>query len=226
MAVQSLHKLDPEAPNTPKPAIPETAMHKSLERTSSRSGSGENTPKTNSLERNSHMARSEHSSPKMNSLERMRCSRGSLDKTGHFSPKMGSLDRKASTGSPRMNSLERNAHLANAGAFSPKLGSLERNAHISFLSAQIPYEPDLISNYHPQPTVYHFSPSQVIKETQPNEENIYDFGGADVKSCAYRQPYYMQKLATATQENKQQVRCLAWLEDLFARLCFFASQSF
>lgn len=218
MALQNFKKLDPE--------LPKDTKQKSLERTPSKS-SGTNTPQTGSLERNVHIDTTGHYSPKMNSLERsarkISSSRSSLDKVGPFSPKMGSLERKSLAGSPKMDSLERTIHIPNqSGTFSPKLGSLERNSHIVYSHSHAPtltYDTDNLPNYHPQPTIYQFSVNQPTKEMQQNEENIYDFGGADVKSCAHKQPYYVHKLASVAptdklQEIKMQVRFQAWLESM------------
>ncbi|XP_071053792.1 focal adhesion kinase 1 isoform X3 [Onthophagus taurus] len=195
--MQSLQKLDPEVPDGPPQSMNldqtqkpvQTQQQKStgtLERTPSRSSNSSGTPKMGSLERKS-------SSPKMNSLERnaqiANSSHGSLEKTGMFSPKLGSLERKSHSGSPNMGSLERNTPISSSsGTFSPKMGSLERNAHVIY--------PDRIPNYHPEPTLYTIN----AERTQVFEESIYDFGGADVKSCAHKQPqpyFIQQKLATA-----------------------------
>lgn len=198
MPVQSLQKLDPE--------VSETQMKQkmgTLERTPSRTSSDSATPKMGSLERN--LPKTENNSPKMNSLERnthiTNSSHNSLDKVGMFSPKLGSLERKSKTSSPKMGSLERNAHIANqGGTFSPKMSSLERNSHIIYpaIPSKI-YDIDQIPNYHPDPTIYQFASN---KSTEAFEENIYDFGGADVKSCAHKQPHLMQKYGPSVVDNK------------------------
>ncbi|XP_025831633.1 focal adhesion kinase 1 isoform X2 [Agrilus planipennis] len=215
--VQSLHKLDPE--------IPENAVleQKLLERKSSK-GSGESTPKTGSLERSSRY------SSKTNSMEKKSCSlekksnsleknsrfespRGSVDKTvGIFSPKMGSLERKSQKGSPKMGSLERNTTIGKqTTTFSPKMGSLERNVHLSYTQPPpILYETDDIPDFHPHPTVYQFPVTQ--REMQLPEENIYDFGGADVKSCAHKQPFFAQKV---TNDSKSQVQPTSSQQSLY-----------
>ncbi|GJQ76496.1 hypothetical protein Trydic_g2203 [Trypoxylus dichotomus] len=180
--IQSLQKLDPEVPDVPSPplttqsSVDQTQMKQkttgTLERTPSRSSTGSGTPKMGSLERKS-------SSPKMNSLERntqlISSSHSSLDKTGMFSPKLGSLERKSHSGSPN-----------SPGTFSPKMGSLERNAHVIYS--------DRVPNYHAEPTMYTVYPSDKV---QYFEESIYDFGGADVKSCAHKAPYFAQKATVA-----------------------------
>ncbi|KAB0790612.1 hypothetical protein PPYR_14979 [Photinus pyralis] len=204
MAVQKLHKLDPAVSDVKQTFDQNQIKQKSLERTPRSSNT--NTPQTGSLERNVHM---EHSSPKMNSLEKnthiMSSSRGSLDKVGPFSPKTGSLERKSLTNSPKFDSLERSIYIPNqSGTFSPKLGSLERNSHI--LHPSVSYDLGNIPAYHPQPTVYQFSVNPLTKEMQQNEENIYDFGGADVKSCAHKQPYYCHKLPSAASDKAQEIK--------------------
>lgn len=219
MAVQNFQKLDPSVPDKS-----EQMKQKSLERTSSNRSSSNTTPQTGSLERNAHL----DYSPKMNSLERsarlISNSRGSLDKVGPFSPKSGSLERKSLTNSPKMDSLERAVFLpaqSSGGAFSPKLGSLERNSH-GVVSHTAAYDPNSIPPYHPQPTIYQFSPTPVPKEMQQNEENIYDFGGADVKSCAHKQPYYVQKIQQTSLDKSQEikVRFQAWLESMHVEADF------
>lgn len=186
--IQNLHKLDPEVP--PENAVVGTpdsnAKTATLERTPSRtSTSSAGTPKMGSLERKS--------SSKMNSLERnthiVNTSHGSLDKAGVFSPKLGSLERKSRNTSPKMGSLERTTT-----AFSPKMGSLERNAHI--INQSISYDCEPIPQYHPEPVLYQYNDKS--KDVQQFEESIYDFGGADVKSCAHKQQFFIQ--------NRQQVR--------------------
>lgn len=169
-----------------------------LERTPSRSSTGSGTPKMGSLERKS-------SSPKMNSLERnaqlISSSHSSLDKTGMFSPKLGSLERKSHGGSPN-----------SPGTFSPKMGSLERNAHIIYS--------DRVPNYHAEPTMYTVYPSDKV---QYFEESIYDFGGADVKSCAHKAPYFAQKATVvqpqlAEREIRTQVRSISSMAFGFPRV--------
>ncbi|KAK9701466.1 FERM N-terminal domain [Popillia japonica] len=175
--IQSLQKLDPEVPDVPTPplsaqtSLDQTQMKQkttgTLERTPSRSSTGSGTPKMGSLERKS-------SSPKMNSLERnaqlISSSHSSLDKSGMFSPKLGSLERKSHSGSPN-----------SPGTFSPKMGSLERNTHLIYT--------DRVPNYHAEPTMYTVCASDKV---QYFEESIYDFGGADVKSCAHKAPYFVK----------------------------------
>lgn len=87
------------------------------------------------------------------------------------------------------------------------MGSLERNTHIIMphQPLSLPYDPDVIPDYHPEPTIYQFSSigggggfEKTTKEMQ--EECIYDFGGADVKSCAHKQQYFVQ--------NKQVRACV------------------
>ncbi|KAG5900576.1 hypothetical protein JTB14_022881 [Gonioctena quinquepunctata] len=174
IARQNLQKLDPEVPGNVEQAKP----HGTLERTSSRSSTGSATPRMGSLERKS--LDNTNISPQMNSLERNMSSHSS---SGVFSPKLGSLERKSRNVSPKMGSLERQA------TFSPKMGSLDRNAHITPQPGG--YDVENIPNFHPTPIVYQFSDKS--KEMQHFEESIYDFGGADVKSCAHKQQFYVQK---------------------------------
>ncbi|XP_063919598.1 focal adhesion kinase 1 isoform X7 [Zophobas morio] len=195
--IQNLKKLDPEVPESHPDAIYLKKLG-TLERTPSRTSTGSTTPKMGSLERK--VSDSENISPNMNSLERnthlIHSSHSSLDKSGMFSPKLGSLERKSKSSSPKMGSLERAN--SNSAAFSPKMGSLERNKQ----SQQIIYDPDSIPSYHPDPVVYQFSDKS--KEMQHFEECIYDFGGADVKSCAHKQPFFIQKAVdNKLQEQKQ-----------------------
>lgn len=174
--IQKLHTLDPEVPeNAAVDGLRKT--YGTLERSSSKSSTGSATSRMGSLERTNS-----GSSPKMNSLERNISSHSSLEKCGVFSPKLGSLDRKSRNSSPKMGSLERKK--SPAAAFSPKMGSLDRNAHLSAFEIEIP-------TYHPKPILYQFSDKP--KEMQHFEESIYDFGGADVKSCAHKQQFYVQK---------------------------------
>lgn len=184
--MQKLQTLDPEVPENT--AAVETVVKKTgtLERSSSKSSTGSATPRMGSLER-----KNSGSSPKMNSLE---CNLSSHSSSGIFSPKLGSLDRKSRNSSPSRGSLERTK--SPAAAFSPKMGSLDRNVHI------IAYDPDSIPNYHPNPVVYQFCDKP--KEVQHFEESIYDFGGADVKSCAHKQQFFVQK-----DTKTSQVRVLA-----------------
>ncbi|EFA06030.2 Focal adhesion kinase 1-like Protein [Tribolium castaneum] len=197
--IQNLKKLDPEVPDTaPEP----TYLKKlgTLERTPSRSSTGSTTPKMGSLERKISDG-GENVSPNMNSLERnahlIHSSHSSLEKSGMFSPKLGSLERKSKTNSPKMGSLERtNSHTA---AFSPKMGSLERKQ-----SQGVAHDPDSIPSYHPEPVVYQFPDK--AKEMQQFEESIYDFGGADVKSCAHKQPFFIQKAVDNKLQEQKQVR--------------------
>ncbi|KAJ8946436.1 hypothetical protein NQ318_014423 [Aromia moschata] len=195
--------LDPEVPENVV-AADQAQKSGTLERTPSLSSTGSTTPKMDSLERKSV----ENSSPKLNSLERnahlVHSSHSSLDKSGVFSPKLGSLERKSRNTSPKMGSLERNN--GQPATFSPKMGSLDRN-----VSHQILYDPDSIPNYHAVPVMYQF-----VEKPKEFEESIYDFGGVDVKSCAHKQQFFVQK-ATAVpvdnkaQEQRQQVRIRAWL---------------
>lgn len=182
--MQKLQTLDPEVPDNA--VAGEIAKKKTLERSSSKSSTGSTTPKMGSLER-----KDSESSSKMNSLERNLSSQSS---SGVFSPKLGSLDRKSRNNSPSQGSLEHNK--SPAAAFSPKMGSLDRNAPI------IAYDPDSIPNYHPNPVIYQFSDKP--KDVQHFEESIYDFGGADVKSCAHKQQFFVQK-----DTKSGQVRVLA-----------------
>lgn len=195
--IQNLHKLDPEVPESAG-GVDQLKKIGSLERTPSRSSTGSATPKMNSLERKS----SENSSPKLNSLERnthlVHSSHSSLDKSGVFSPKLGSLERKSRNTSPKMGSLERNN--GQTAAFSPKMGSLDRNTHVS--PQQVFYDPENVPNYHPNPVMYQFSDRS--KEMQQFEESIYDFGGADVKSCAHKQQFFVQKATAVVVDNKIQ----------------------
>ncbi|CAH0551900.1 unnamed protein product [Brassicogethes aeneus] len=146
--------------------------------------------KPGTLERTPSRCSNGAATPKMGSLERkIHSSASSLDKSGVFSPKMNSLERKSSSrnSSPRMGSLERqNSHTA---AFSSKMGSLERNVaqHLEPIPA-----------YHPDPVLYHF-------DTQ-KEESIYDFGGADVKSCAHKQPFYCAQKQIVDNKFSQEQR--------------------
>ncbi|KAJ8925398.1 hypothetical protein NQ315_009230 [Exocentrus adspersus] len=195
--IQNLHKLDPEVPENAAGSAGFDQMKKigSLERTPSRTSTGSATPKMNSLER-----KSSENSPKLNSLEKnthlVHSSHSSLDKSGMFSPKLGSLERKSRNTSPKMGSLERN--VTQAAAFSPKMGSLDRNTHIS--PQQVFYDPENIPNYHPNPVMYQFSDKP--KEMQHFEESIYDFGGADVKSCAHKQQFFIQKSTAVPVDNR------------------------
>lgn len=174
--MQNLQKLDPEVP---EPNV--TGMKKSgtLERSSSRTSTGSATPRMGSLERKSS------SSSRMNSLERNAhiSSHSSLDKSGMFSPQLGSLERKSRNSSPKTGTSD------HSSAFSPKMGSLDRNAHIGMQPAF--YEIDNIPNYHPHPVVYQFNDTS--KDSQHFEESIYDFGGADVKSCARQRQFFVQQ---------------------------------
>lgn len=73
------------------------------------------------------------------------------------------------------------------------MGSLERNTHIiPHQPLSLPYDPDIIPDFHPEPTIYQFSSGGSEKTKEMQEECIYDFGGADVKSCAHKQPYFVQ----------------------------------
>lgn len=194
--IENLKKLDPEVPESG----PEQAYLKklgTLERTPSRSSTGSATPKMGSLERK-QMNESCDGSNK-SSLERnahlVHSSHSSLDKSGMFSPKLGSLERKSSTNSSKMGSLERTQ--SQRSTFS-QAGSLERNKPMI-------YDLDSLPSYHPEPVMYTFVDKS--KEVQQFEESIYDFGGADVKSCAHKQPFFMQKSTDCKlQEQKPQVR--------------------
>nr|CAH7751185.1 unnamed protein product [Callosobruchus chinensis] len=188
--VQSLQKLDPEVDLDA--AVPDPAAKKvaTLERSASRSSTGSGASRMQSLERNRSIDNS--ASPKMNSLERsVGGSHSSLEKSGVFSPKLGSLERKSRNTSPKMGSLERGRVTATASAaapgFSPKMGSLDRNTHLP--SQAVFYDIDQIPNFHPHPVMYQFSDP---KEVQQYQESIYDFGGADVKSCAHKQQFFVQ----------------------------------
>lgn len=203
IAVQSLKKLDREVNELDTPIKSKTDT---LERTPSRSSTGSRTPQMGSLERNNKTG---NNSPKMSSLERnahlINTSHNSLDKTGMFSPKLGSLERKSQNTSPKLGSLERNSHITNqAGIFSPHTGSLERNSHVIYATGgcqtQVTkvYEATQIPNYHPDPVVYQFSSDKNV------EESIYDFGGADVKSCAHKQPFYPPKYGPPIVDIKKQ----------------------
>lgn len=189
-----LQQLDPEVPENAAGVLAEGKKMGTLERTPSRSSTGSATPKMGSLERKTPM-----DSPKMNSLEHnahlIHSAAGSLEKSGMFSPKLGSLERKSRNTSPKMGSLERtNSHTA---AFSPKMGSLERNTHmIPVVPPQhIIYDPDTLPSYHPEPVLYQFEKHKEMP--QPFEEGIYDFGGADVKSCAHKQPLFYKPAKAA-----------------------------
>lgn len=202
--VQNLHKLDPEIPYDEKPKTG------TLERTPSRSGSTDSaTPNMGSLDRRVY-TKPENTSPKMNSLERnshlVHSSHSSLDKSGMFSPKIGSLERKNKIGSPKMGSLERTHSYT--PSMTPRMGSLERNAHISY--------PDYFPNYHPEPTMYQFNDES--RSLHQVEESIYDFGGADVKSCAHKQQFYIQKQDNKMQEQRMQVRVKHGLSSTFCLL--------
>lgn len=195
--VQSLQKLDPEVNDT-IPVTIDTQMKQiggTLERTPSKTSSsgGGGTPRMGSLERNNSI-KSGNNSPKMNTLERSSASHTSLEKAGMFSPKLGSLERK----SPKMGSLERNAHVIH----SPKMSSLERHAHI-YPAPQPPTAKVMdfeVPIYHPEPVAYHFPP----QKSDCFEENIYDFGGIDVKSCAHKQPTLMQMYGASASIQQQQ----------------------
>lgn len=71
-------------------------------------------------------------------------------------------------------------------------GSLERNTHMIQQPLSLPYDPDLIPDFHPEPTLYQFAIGTTEKTKEMQEECIYDFGGADVKSCAHKQQYFVQ----------------------------------
>lgn len=174
--IQKLQTLDPEVPEDAAADVNKKAIS-TLERSTSKSSTGSGTPRMGSLERANSA-----SSPKMNSLERNISSHSSLEKCGVFSPKLGSLDRKSQNTSPTMGSLERKK--SSAAGFSPKMGSLDRNTHLIAYEMEIP-------TYHPNPILYQFSDN--TKEMQHFEESIYDFGGADVKSCAHKQQFFVQK---------------------------------
>lgn len=179
MPVQTFHKLDPEISDSGLPEKPENKPK--LERTPSRTSTGSATPKLGSLERDK----------KNGTLERVHSAHGSLEK------KLGSLERKSSRhGSPKMA----------AKTHSPKMGSLDRNSHVSspLQSQSLTYDPELIPNYHPDPTVYQFAPEKAELLQYGVQECIYDFGGADVKSCAHKQQYFVQK-------KEMQVGNRAWL---------------
>ncbi|CAH1111203.1 unnamed protein product [Psylliodes chrysocephalus] len=186
--MQNLQKLDPEVPDTPTgPEKPEKKTG-TLERTPSRSSTGSATPKMGSLERKSMDSTG---SPRFgNSLERNATPHST---SGVFSPKLGSLERKSSRNtSPKMGSLERQ------GKFTPsKMGSLDRKAVTQPQQPQQTqpggYDVDSIPHFHPTPVIYQFSDK--AKEMQHFEESIYDFGGADVKSCAHKQQFFVQKAA-------------------------------
>ncbi|CAG9860435.1 unnamed protein product [Phyllotreta striolata] len=186
--MQNLQKLDPEVFENSKGADKKTGT---LERTPSRSSAGSATPKMGSLERRS--AESSDSPRFGNSLERSATPHSA---SGVFSPKLGSLERKSRTSSPNLGSLERQSKLPPS-----KMGSLDRSIVTSHTPPLVPvqsqaggYDVDSIPPYHPHPVVYHFSEKPV--EMQHFEESIYDFGGADVKSCAHKRQFFVQK-ATA-----------------------------
>lgn len=188
MPVQTFHKLDPEVSDTVSPE-----NKQKLERTPSRTSTGSATPK-------------------LGSLERVHSSHGSLEKSGMFSPKLGSLERKSRNGSPKMSSK----------LHSPKMGSLERNSHVSphlqSQSLSLPYDPDLIPDFHPEPTVYQFAPDKTKEMQQYGlQECIYDFGGADVKSCAHKQQYFVQKSDNVSDKVQVGIK-----HGLISNLCSFA----
>ncbi|XP_057654979.1 focal adhesion kinase 1 isoform X1 [Diorhabda carinulata] len=163
--IQNLQKLDPEVPETPE----SDKKICTIERTSSRSSTSSNTPKTGSLERNLSGG-----SPQLgNTLERNTIPQSV---SGVFSPKLGSLERKSHNTSSRMGSLERQQK------FPSRMGSLDRNTHLQTCS----YDISKIPGFH------QFND----KGGQYSEENIYDFGGADVKSCAHKQQFFVQKYAS------------------------------
>lgn len=85
------------------------------------------------------------------------------------------------------------------------MGSLERNTHIiPHQPLSLPYDPDLIPDFHPEPTIYQFQTvsGEKTKEMQQQEECIYDFGGADVKSCAHKQQFFVQNKQVRAWENE------------------------
>lgn len=174
--IQKLQTLDPEVPEDAAAHDIKKTVY-TLERSSSKSSTGSATPQMGSLER-THSG----SSTKINSLEQNLTSHSSLDKSNLFSPKLGSLDRKSRNTSPKMGSLD--GKKSPAATFSPKMGSLDRNAHLTAFEMEIPI-------YHPNPILYQFSDNP--KKMQHFEESIYDFGGADVKSCAHKQQFFVQQ---------------------------------
>lgn len=93
-------------------------------------------------------------------------------------PKLGSIESNLHNTSPKLGSLERNIHTKKSnGTFSPKMGSLERSYNrntgcISQVSKM--FESNSKINY---------------QSNKIEQECIYDFGGANVKSCANKQPF-------------------------------------
>lgn len=144
--------------------------------------------KISTLERTPSRSSTGSATPKMGSLERksaqnsLERSHSSLDKSGMFSPKLGSLERRSRNSSPKTGG-------------SPKMGSLERTKITDI---------DSIPNYHPDPVLYQLSDKG--KDGIQFEESIYDFGGADVKSCAHKQPFFIAKVQENKVQEQKQVR--------------------
>ncbi|XP_072390034.1 focal adhesion kinase 1 isoform X2 [Diabrotica undecimpunctata] len=178
--MHNLQKLDPEVHDN----VPIEKKTSTLERTSSRSSTGSSTPKMGSLERKS--LESSGSSKFSSSIE---FNSTPFSTPGVFTPKLGSLERKSRNTSPKMGSLERQQK------FSLKMDSLERNVHMSPQAQPAPggYDVDHIPIYHPHPVIYQFSDKS--KDPQHFKESIYDFGGANVKSCAHKQQFLVQNSA-------------------------------
>ncbi|XP_076260308.1 protein tyrosine kinase 2 Fak isoform X2 [Rhynchophorus ferrugineus] len=165
--VQNLQKLDPEVPDDPQQGA--VARSASLERTPSRTSTDGSASKMGSLERRPPDPAS--SSPKLNSLER----NAAQDKTGMFSPKLGSLERQSRTSSPKFGSLER------------AQGQFSRKSSTEHVMHQVRDIVDSLPNYHPDPVMYH-----VEDNPKHFEESIYDFGGANVKTCAHKQQFFVK----------------------------------
>ncbi|XP_065167445.1 focal adhesion kinase 1-like isoform X5 [Atheta coriaria] len=175
--VDKLHKLDPECSETAAGEQPMKSKFGTLERTPSRSSGGG------------------VGTPLMGSLERVTKQKAnslerhtSLANSSHNSiDKLCSLPPSSGVFSPKMGSLERRG--------SPKCSSLERGTVLGEVMHQRSFDSPLAQNY------------GNVGNVGALEESIYDFGGVDVKSCAYKQPYYQQQ-QQHQQQRQQQYPCV------------------
>lgn len=207
--VQSLQKLDPEVHSETETQMKQKTACK-LERTPSLS-STESTSKMGSLERKSH-------SPKMNSLETNQSYIvNSLDRAA-----LHNADKKSYIPMKKISSFDCNPHVAvHNGTFSPKMGSLERNTHISH---NYPFvnKPDSIQ----MSCMKDSSSGQFHNDKNKQiEESIYDFGGADVKSCAHKVPFYQLKSGPSFVESRVE-EFQVWIQRLLNDWCALYSKQF
>lgn len=129
----------------------------------------QSSPKMNSLDRKSMTSSANNS--RMSSLERQ--SKSSLERQSKFS----SLERQSAGGVYRRGSCSKQNSLERSRGGYSESNSLERSRGCG----------DIPSRVYPQ-----FQDAQ-----QQVEENIYDFGGVNVKSCAYQVKSNQQLIAQA-----------------------------